>query len=195
MKPIALTGKFRSGKDVIAAHLVERYGYTRFAFGDELKRYANELFPHESEAGRKPRELYQWFGQTMRQRDPDVWVRKCFEYITHRNGVMDVYFEAPWNAHAKVPFLPVISDVRQPNEYDRCRSEGYVIIRVTRPDSDRLATAATTDNFDGAAINHETESYVDGFAVDYEIVNDGTVDDLLRKVDEVMADINGKRLT
>jgi len=187
LKPIAITGKFRSGKDTVAAHLVERYGYTRFAFGDELKRYANELFPAESADGRKPRELYQWFGQAMRQRDPDVWVRKCFDNISWS------YKIAENNGGSIVGTPVVISDLRQPNEFDRCRAEDYVIIRVTRPDSDRLATAAATDNFDDTAVTHETESYVDGFAVDYEIINDGTVDELLRKVDEVLTKINGGR--
>lgn len=186
MKPIAITGKFRSGKDTVAAHLVERYGYTRFAFGDELKRYANELFPQEFADGRKPRGLLQWLGETMRSRDPDIWVRKCFDNISWS------YKIAENNGGSIVGTPVVISDLRQPNEYDRCRAEGYVIIRVSRPDSDRLASASATDNFDGAAVTHETESYVDGFAVDYEIINDGTVDELLAKVDDLMAMINAK---
>lgn len=183
MKPIAITGKFRSGKDTVAAHLVERYGYTRFAFGDELKRYANELFPQEFTDGRKPRGLLQWLGETMRQRDPDIWVRKCFDNISWS------YKIAENNGGSIVGTPVVISDLRQPNEFDRCRAEGYVIIRVTRPDSDRLASAGLSDSFDATAITHETESHVDGFAVDYEIINDGTVVELLRKVDEVMSDI------
>jgi dephospho-CoA kinase len=35
---IALTGKFRSGKDTAANHLYIRHGFDRVAFGDALKR-------------------------------------------------------------------------------------------------------------------------------------------------------------
>jgi hypothetical protein len=33
---------------------------------------------------------------------------------------------------------------------------------------------------------HETELAIDGFEVDYDVVNDGTVDDLKRKIDEIL---------
>jgi len=175
--PIALCGRLRSGKDTVAEYLAERYGYVRFAFGDEIKRFANELFPDESAAGRKPRELYQWFGQTMRQRDPDVWVRKCFDTIKYRH-----YFPL---ATALSP--PVITDLRQPNEFARCRTEGFVIIRITRPEPARIAAASATDSFTAADLRHETEQHTDGFAVDYEIANDGTLAELYAKVDNCVS--------
>lgn len=199
---IGITGKFRSGKNAVADYLTEKYGYMQFAFGDELKRYAHELFNVDASA--KPRELYQWFGQTMRERDPDIWVRKCFDYIEHRRGViprrersMAAYFDAPWfdvpwNAHARTQFRVVITDLRQPNEYDRCRAEGYVIIRVTCPDDIRIERArAAGDSFTDEDLRHETEQHVDTFAVDVEIDNNGSLDELYAQVDEVMAEISG----
>lgn len=192
---IALTGKFRAGKDQVARYLTEKYGYTRFAFGDELKRYAHELF---GGSNAKQRELYQWFGQTMRQRDPDIWVRKCFENITaveeskYRRAYSVVNVETGETV-LDVPADPlraVITDVRQPNEFDRCRDEGYVIIRVTAPDSLRIERARSAgDKFDAKTLDHETERCVDGFDVDYEIENSGTVDDLYVLVDSLMEEV------
>lgn len=179
---IALTGRLRSGKDSVGNYLCTRYGYTRFAFGDELKRYAHELFG-EPAPGTKPRELYQWFGQAMRQRDPDVWVRKCFEAITDTYAD---FIDFPWEYDNK-PFRAVISDLRQPNEFTRCRSEGYVIIRVNCPDHIRLERArAAGDVFDESTLAHETESHISGFDVDYEITNDGTLDELYAQIDAIM---------
>lgn len=184
---IALTGKFRAGKDEVARYLTEKYGYTRFAFGDELKRYAHELF---GGSNAKQRELYQWFGQTMRQRDPDIWVRKCFEAISLRERQVNAYYDMSWNAHLRQPFRAVITDVRQPNEFDRCRDEGYVIIRVIAPDELRIERARSAgDKFDEKTLDHETERCVDGFAVDYEIENSGTVDDLYAMVDSLMEEV------
>ncbi len=115
---IALCGKMRSGKDTVAKYLSTRYEYERFAFGDELKWYYHELFGFE---GTKDREGYQWFGQTMRERDEDIWIRKCFGKISEveyaRETVNDEAGEEVFT-----PLKPVITDVRQPNELAHCRS-------------------------------------------------------------------------
>lgn len=173
---IAITGLLRSGKNAVADYLTQNYGYTQFAFGDELKRYYHELFgPSET----KPREGYQTFGQFCRERDPDIWVRKCFEDI----GLWRAGYEYLYNS----PFRAVISDLRQPNEYVRCRSEDFVIIRVTAPEALRIDRAIkSADTFNLRDLTHETESHVNTFAVDYEIVNDGSLAELYAKVDEVM---------
>jgi dephospho-CoA kinase len=178
---IALCGKFRSGKDAVAAFLTENYGYTRFAFGDELKRYAHELF--DVPDGEKPRELYQWFGQTMRQRDPAIWTRLLFDRIMYEYGMREE-FKTESSFHA------VLSDLRQPNEFSALRERGYTIIRVMCPDDLRIQRAlAAGDVFDAATLSHDTESHIDGFAVDYEIVNDGTLDELYAKVDAVIVEL------
>lgn len=178
----AITGYMRSGKDAVAAYLCERHGYTRFAFGDELKRYANEIF--NVEEGTKPRELYQWFGQTMRQRDPDVWVRKCFAEIQKYHVICEVEYES---GYANNLLRAVITDLRQPNEYARCRAEGYVIIRVKAPEALRIQRAIeSADTFNLSDLTHETELHVDSFEVDYEITNDGTLAELYAKVEAIL---------
>ncbi|MEQ4485234.1 adenylate kinase [Cohnella silvisoli] len=192
MPPIALCGQLRAGKDAVADYLGRQYGYTRFAFGDELKRYAHELFSGEvggivDGVSRKPRELYQWFGQTMRARDPDIWVRKCFAWIQREYDVMHDYDPA------NHPFRSVITDLRQPNEIERCRAEGYVIIRVNCPEAIRLERARQAgDTFTAESLAHETESHIAGFAVDYEVENAGTMADLYAEVDAIMARINAE---
>ncbi|GMK47630.1 hypothetical protein PghCCS26_47600 [Paenibacillus glycanilyticus] len=182
---IAICGSLRVGKDSVAAYLCERYGYTRFAFADEMKRIARELFPHEFEGDRKPRELLQWFGETMRQRDASVWVRKLFD-----DRLAEI--EA-WEQRKR---LTVITDLRLPVEYERCRAEGYVIIRVTAPDGVRIQRAIDAkDTFNYADLAHNTESHVSSFVVDYEIENSGSLAELYAKVDEVMTGIGRKKIT
>ena len=44
-----------------------------------------------------------------------------------------------------------------------------------------------------ASLEHDTESHSDGFEVDYEIINDGTYEDLERKVDEILTEIESER--
>jgi dephospho-CoA kinase len=178
-------GRMRSGKDVAAAYLAQQYGYTQFAFGDELKRYAHELFG-EPAPGTKPRELYQWFGQTMRERDPDVWVRKCLEFIAAFKREIDS------GAHTLRPNV-VISDCRQPNEYAALKAAGYVFIRVECPDHLRIQRAIDAgDTFTAANLAHDTETALDGYSADFTVHNDGTLDELYAQIDEIAAYLTGE---
>jgi dephospho-CoA kinase len=175
---IALTGKLRSGKDTVANHLYIRHSFNLVAFGDALKKNAHATFPWVSEFS-KPRALYQQFGQLMREIEPDVWIKHAEQAV---KGAID------FDVHTGAERVGVvITDLRQPNEYEWARANGFTIIRVTAPDEDRLFRAKLAgDDFNEADLEHETESHIDGFAVDYEIKNDGSVADLKRKVDAVM---------
>lgn len=80
---IALTGGLRAGKDSIGSYLCERYGYTRFAFGDGLKDDFHRRYP-EIPRTPKPRVGYQNHGQLMRELiHKDIWVSECFRDIKH----------------------------------------------------------------------------------------------------------------
>jgi len=175
---IALTGQLRAGKDEVARILADKYGYTRFAFGDELKDDFHRRYP-EIPRDPKPRVGYQNHGQLVRALvDEDIWVDRCFAEIRR-------HYYATSSYHA------VISDLRQPNEFSRCRAEGFVIIRVSSPESLRIQrAAASADTFSLRDLTHETERHTDGFEVDYEVLNDGTLADLGRKVDEIMAKVS-----
>jgi dephospho-CoA kinase len=180
---IALTGKMRSGKDLCGNHLYIRHSFNRVAFGDALKKNAHATFPWVSEFS-KPRALYQQYGQLMRQIDPDVWIKHAERAI---KGAID--FNVNTGAE-KVGV--VITDLRQPNEYEWARANGFTIIRVTAPDEDRIARAKIAgDDFNEADLEHETESHIDRFSVDYTLENNGTVDELKAQVDAILAQING----
>ena len=174
---IALTGKMRSGKTSIAEHLTTCYGFKQFAFADALKRFARQIFGY---GGPKDRELLQWFGQTMRERDPDVWIK-------HLDADLEEYIE---DSRGDIGVRIVITDLRQPNEYDYCRREGYTIIRVNCPEEIRIERMiAAGDRFDQTMLDHETERYVDKFDVDYEIDNSGRWIDMAEQVDVIMREL------
>jgi dephospho-CoA kinase len=179
---IALTGKMRSGKDTAANHLYIRHSFDRVAFGDALKKNAHAAFPWVSEFS-KPRALYQQFGQLMREIEPDVWIK-------HAELAVKGAIEFRVNTGAEKVGV-VITDLRQPNEYEWAKANGFTIIRVTAPDEDRIARAKIAgDDFTEADLEHETESHIDGFAVDAEIVNGGTVDELEAQIDLILEAIS-----
>ncbi|MCO0597396.1 adenylate kinase [Peribacillus butanolivorans] len=176
---ILLTGKFRSGKTVVADYIRYQHGFTEIAFGSMLKYFAAQVFAHSevTKGAGKNRQLLQSFGQACRSVDENVWLQHAeFSYRLAMNG--------------RDTKGIVISDGRQPNEIEWAKSQGFAVVRITAPEDVRLARAvAEGDDFKPADLTHETESYTDGFAVDYEIVNDGTLGDLYAQVDAVIAKI------
>jgi hypothetical protein len=69
--------------------------------------------------------------------------------------------------------LAVISDLRQPNEAERVRNIGGVVVEMFRPD---------TDDGYRTGREHVTERRLPYELSNYEVMNDGTVEDLERAV-------------
>jgi dephospho-CoA kinase len=178
---IAITGKLRSGKDTAARYLMTDHGFdVPISFGAALKRIYHELFPWIP-ADRKPREGYQKLGQLIREHfDEDVWIKhaeRMVEFSLDKRYINGV----------------VISDLRQPNEYDWARKNGFIIARITAPDELRIERARLAgDEFSADNLAHETEQFVDGFEVDYELHNDGDYRGLFAQIDDMIRDIRRK---
>jgi hypothetical protein len=174
-----MIGYAQSGKDTVAAHLVERYGFRRYAFADALKRIALDLDPiveappscapgwgvlRLSEvvdrlgwegAKKRPevRRLLQHLGVAVRDRlDPDAWVNEVMRQL-HRET-------AP----------VVITDVRFPNEAKAIREQGGILVRVERPGV-------------GPVNAHHSETALDDLRPEWTVQNDSDIPDLLDLID------------
>lgn len=168
MFKIALTGRARSGKDFLANEMRADFRIQTLAFGNDLKFHARNIFPHMFEGGRKPRKVIQDFGQMMRRIDENVWIRPVMNEIQRLERVQS---DARWIDGI------IVTDLRQPNELESLRAAGFTIVRVKAAPNVRYARMeASGDIFKIADSAHETESYIDGFDVDYEIENDGKAD-------------------
>ncbi|AMB18609.1 dNMP kinase [Bacillus phage Eldridge] len=186
---IALVGFLRSGKTTVQNHLVDKYHMTAFAFGDKLKEDFHRDHPEVPRVP-KPVSHYQAYGQGKRETEyPEIWIDKCLAEVDRIRTAA-----ANYNiTGSEDPFTPLITDVRQRNEYERLLEEGYIIIRVTAPLETRKQRAIdagddiSDKNFDYEAANHDVD-----FDVDYDIVNDGTLEELLWEVDMVMTAIKEK---
>jgi dephospho-CoA kinase len=178
---IALTGELRSGKDEAAKHLWLNHGFDRFAFGEKLKRTMYEVFPWV-DAASKPRALMQNYGQLMRELDSEVWIRHVERSIA---GTIEM------KAGNGADFIGVVvSDLRQPNEFDWARANGFTVVRVNAKSGLRLARAQMAgDAFKAEDLTHDTESHISGFSADWELYNDGTIEELREQVDELLAKI------
>lgn len=159
---IAFIGPMRSGKSEAARYLAETYDFERVSFGDHL-RYCVETVWGVNETGVKPRAQLQQLGQLARQFDPDVWVKPL---------AAKVFQLTAGNANRERQVSVVIDDLRQPNEYEWCKANGFTIVRlVIDPGAQKERIEALGETYDPAHLAHETEQHHAYFAADEVILN------------------------
>ncbi|AUG87096.1 deoxynucleoside monophosphate kinase [Streptomyces phage Nesbitt] len=182
---IGLIGKARSGKDTAAARMVQTSAYTRLAFADPLREALLKLDPQivygvglewgpqfaglqtlvghvgwERAKAEYPevRRLLQNYGQTIREMDPEFWVRELSKKVAAAHG---------WN-------MPVVvTDVRYRNEAEALKRAGFYLVRVERPGA----------GLAGEAAQHASETELDDWPADLLLHNNGTKETFLRNVD------------
>ncbi|MFI8452176.1 deoxynucleotide monophosphate kinase family protein [Streptomyces erythrochromogenes] len=181
MRDVAIIGRARSGKDSVGARLVNRYGYTRLAFADQLKDMALEINPlvptspgvhvrlhrlvmdvgweYAKETYPEVRRILQHSGQTVRRYDRDFWVRALAE-----RALECQFLGKP----------VVVTDVRYPNEADTLRVMGFRLVRIVRPSLGDLPEDA-----------HESETALEGYPVGVTILNNATLEDLYAHADSI----------
>lgn len=178
---LAITGKLGAGKDVAVDYLVSMYEFFPFTFSAKGKSVFGELFP-ELDGDAKQRQPMRDFIEGIKKMPIPgaeyVWINVVFRRIQE---------------HEKLrccrPSNLLITDMRMPAEYERAKAEGFTILRITAPYETRFDRAKRRgDKFKADDLNHPTETALDGFEVDYEIANDGTLADLYARLDEIMAD-------
>lgn len=184
---IGLHGRQRVGKDTVFELIQTEYPHaTRIAFADKIKQSLAALF------GISVREIdilkeegamfkvesknyehsYTWrsFAQrygTEAHREifgEDFWVDKVLPHPNKR-GIKS-HQDKLW----------IITDVRFPNEAFRIKELGGKIINVKRPDVDKKD-------------NHISENSLNNFFIDYELVNDGSLEDLKERVIKIVKEL------
>lgn len=182
---VVLVGTRRVGKDTVANHLCERFGFVNMKFAGPVKEAVAALFdltmdevegdakdePHPR-WGVRPRELLQWFGTDVMREGlarllPAVGQRFWIEKLRHRVLTSDAQ-------------RIVISDARFADEIECTRTlPGFqtVVIRLT--DGPALAGGAPTDA-------HVSEAGVASLHTDFVVKNDGTLEDLYMRVATIL---------
>lgn len=210
---IAICGAKRSGKDVLAEHLVGKYNYERIAFAEPLKHAIKTLFNFDDEqvgigkdtgTGKKdafderwgitPRAALQFFGTEVMQEKiqellPDI--KRNFFANTLKN-----YIKTKMEANEEQRF--VISDLRFLHEYEvlfsipKIRKDDIAIIRVIRPDTSFLRISNASDAVAVATVAasvpiHKSEQEYINIPYDIILFNNGTIDAYIEKFDKIIS--------
>lgn len=197
---IGLGGRLRSGKDALADHLVARHGFVKIGFSDPLNlalQVLNPLIPldfdvHRADGSllgrqntlvrysdlaqtvdyadakrhREVRELLQRLGTEVGRNmiDENVWVNVAVNTIkNYRNAGTPV----------------VLTGVRFANEVEAVR--GLPASRTVWVDRPGIGTGTTSA--------HASEHSITAEDFDQVVVNDGTLDDLYAKADDLVASL------
>lgn len=175
-KIIIISGKARSGKDKVSSFIKseleennKRVINLQFAY--YIKNYVMNVSDWDGKDETKPRELLQYLGTDIIRKkiDEEFFIRRMIDDIKVYSYFFDVI---------------VISDARFVKEIEKIREnfKNVTSINVIRPNY----VSELTDE----QKSHATEIGLDGYnGFDYEIVNDGTLEELYDKVKKVAIEI------
>lgn len=155
---VGISGKAQSGKDTIGNILVTKYGFTRVASADALKRIARNIFGWDAVKDDKGRKFLQDLAMAVRGYNQDYWINLTLQDIT-RNTVLN---------GKNMNF--VVTDVRFLNEVEYLKKNGASIIRVNRPGIQLL--------------DHVSETELDNYtSFSFVVENNGTINELENDID------------
>ena len=172
MKIILLGGKANSGKDSTAEYIDEYYrsrgvDVVNIQIAYYIKMYAKQIAHWDGDNETKPRQLLQDLGTELirKQIDEYFFIKRILQDIDIYSRYFDVI---------------TISDGRLPEEFASIKVAypETVTVHVTRPNYNSRLSKKQKE--------HVTESLVDDIEYDYDIVNDGTLDDLQKKAIELV---------
>jgi len=161
---IGIVGLKGCGKSLVAGFLQSQYEFARLSFATPIKRMCEVIAPPNYLYGDKKEEVIPWLGVTGRH------IMQTLGTDWGRKMVSDTIWTAALvnsEAFLKMPRI-VVDDVRFLNEAAALREKGGKIWRVTRPG---LLPDGHASEQEGLAIK-----------ADMEIINNGSVEQLQRKI-------------
>lgn len=172
---IGFHGRAGAGKDTAADSVDDAI---KLAFVKPLKDAAKILFNFTDEQlydnklkevidkkwNNSPREILQWLGTDVLRND----ISEDFFLIHMKQRIENVY---------DIYDIIIISDCRFPNEAEFIRNIGGVVIEITRDDANEGGTEHS---------EHISEQKLPRDLVDYVIENNGTKDELFKKVNDLI---------
>ena len=188
---IAICGAKRSGKDVLAKHLVATRGFKKLSFAEPLKKAVRELFNFndiqvgideenaigdekeiiDERWGISPRKALQFFGTEIMQHAIDELIPN-----TNRGFLADILLS---RISCDSCDSYVISDMRFLHEYNKLKSSAkirsLIIVKISRPSINIVEGAGGAG---GVRDTHISENEYIDIPYDVEIINDGAISDL-----------------
>ena len=203
---IGFVGFIGSGKDTAADYLVNFHGFRRDSFANTLKDAVANVFGWDrtllegrtTQAREWREQVDPWWAERLGM--PHLtprWVLQYWGTEVCRQGFHDdIWIASLENKMRKTTDNIVISDVRFPNEIKAIHNAGGIVVRVKRGADPEWYDAAVSAN-KGPNSNiswatskrkletlkiHASETAWVGGAIDFNVDNNGTIDDLFSQI-------------
>jgi hypothetical protein len=180
---VIFVGKIGSGKSA-AANILKKYSFEEETFAEPIKQFLLTIgFNYEDVYGSQEeklkinkfwnvsgREFMQKFATDIMRNQlqsvlPQLELRGCTVWVrAMEKKILD-------NLSKNI----VIGDGRFPDEIMLIKKYGGIVIKISRP----------SNNGNNNSV-HESESYFNSIVPDYEIINDGTFEDLENKIKNIL---------
>jgi hypothetical protein len=169
---IGLSGYAQSGKNTVGDILVDHHGFVQIAFADVIKDFLYAINPMVScSPSGYLQGLVDLKGWEQAKLEPQVRRLLQSTGLVGREMIDDYLWVALTLSQIRDPHEDryVITDVRFPNEAAAITAQGGQIWRIERPGVE-------------AVNGHVSESAMDAWVFDETIVNDGSIEDLKKKI-------------
>lgn len=203
---VGLIGLINSGKGTVASELVQKHNFRQDSFAASLKDacamlfgWPRHLLEGDTKESREWREIADpWWSEKLGI--PNFSPRYALQImgtdVLRNHFNQDMWFLTVENRIRKNPEQNVvISDVRFPNEIEFIRKQGGILARINRgPNPVWYETAVMANNGNSIAKEVMTKTYSSahfsewawaGSKVDFEINNNGTLENLQTQVSEL----------
>ena len=201
---IGVCGFIGSGKDTVADYLVNFHEFRRESFASTLKDAVAAVFGWDrtmlegrTKAAREWREeVDQWWAERLDM--PTLTPRWVLQYwgteVCRKAFHDDIWIASLENKLRNSKDHVVISDCRFPNETQSIRNAGGKIVWVQRGDlPDWYETAVSANQGSNVAVQslkmmkiHASETAWIGTKFDHILDNNGSIDDLYKKISETI---------
>lgn len=213
-KVIGIVGFKNSGKDTSAGYMIQDFGYTKDSFAAPLKDacaaifgWDRDMLEGETLESREWREIVDPYWSHKLGID-DFSPRKALQLVGTeklREGLHeDIWILSLSRRVVKISDNVVITDCRFPNEIEAIRKLNGSVIRIKRgpePYWYKLAEEAMVKNLIGPLRElkrigiHASEYSWVGSDIDYIIENDGSLEDLRKKVNKLFERFNDRSVS
>jgi len=209
---IGVCGFIGSGKDTVADYLTNFHGFRRESFANSLKDAVAQVFGWDrtmlegrTKQAREWREQVDpWWSERLNM--PNLTPRWVLQYwgteVCRKAFHDDIWIASLENKLRHSTDDIVISDCRFPNEIKSIWDAGGIVIRVKRGDEPEWYDAAVSMNKgDAGNMNwmmskskieklgiHASETAWVGTRFDHTITNNGTIDELMTKIKNLVPD-------
>jgi len=184
---IGLVGLIGSGKDTVAEQLVKQHNFKRDSFAKSLKDATANIFGwdrallegHSKESREWREQPDRFWSEKFGKEVTPRWILQYFGTEVCRENMLDSIWVDSLVARYRGENT-VISDTRFVNEINTIRKQGGKIVLVKRgeiPSREEMQTSGA----------HQSEWDWIGCKFDYEINNNGTLQELYTSVDDMLS--------